>query len=181
MSSMVVFDYNTVQPPLRRCVGNRKYRKKRRKWSTKERIHKSGSAAPPGTVDPLGQLAWGSFTCPKLDPFEEDDWLRRQTRTQAEVVRLFQEKYPELPPISQGTVSKIEKQFRERIIGENIIGPFFIDDNLNGETYLALLQNNVVPTMANLYPAEGNPQLPGNAIWFQQDGAPAHYKVNVDR
>ncbi|KAJ8962491.1 hypothetical protein NQ318_000879, partial [Aromia moschata] len=30
-----------------------------------------------------------------------------RTRTQAEVVRLFQEKYPELPPISQGT-------FRER-------------------------------------------------------------------
>ncbi|KAJ8941334.1 hypothetical protein NQ318_004778 [Aromia moschata] len=28
------------------------------------------------------------------------------------------------------------------IIGENIIGPFFIDGNLNGETYLALLQNN---------------------------------------
>ncbi|KAJ8945075.1 hypothetical protein NQ318_005255 [Aromia moschata] len=23
--------------------------------------------------------------------------------------------------------------------------------------------------MANLYPAEENPQLPGNAIWFQQD------------
>ncbi|KAJ8942336.1 hypothetical protein NQ318_005328 [Aromia moschata] len=37
-----------------------------------------------------------------------------RTRTQAEVVRLFQEKYPELSPISQGTVSKIEKQFRER-------------------------------------------------------------------
>ncbi|KAJ8939139.1 hypothetical protein NQ318_010894 [Aromia moschata] len=36
------------------------------------------------------------------------------TRTQAEVVRLFQEKYSELPPTSQGTVSKIEKQFRER-------------------------------------------------------------------
>ncbi|KAJ8947614.1 hypothetical protein NQ318_002623 [Aromia moschata] len=31
-------------------------------------------------------------------------------------------------------------------------------------------------TMANLYPAEGNPQLPGNTIWFQQDGAPAHYE-----
>ncbi|KAJ8945387.1 hypothetical protein NQ318_007033 [Aromia moschata] len=26
---------------------------------------------------------------------------------------------------------------------ENVIGPFFIDGNLNGETYLALLQNNV--------------------------------------
>ncbi|KAJ8940692.1 hypothetical protein NQ318_017665 [Aromia moschata] len=64
------------------------------------------------------------------------------------------------------------------IIGENIIGPFFIDGNLNGAN-VALLQNNVVPTMANLYPDERNPQLPGNAIWFQQDGAQAHYEVNV--
>ncbi|KAJ8951119.1 hypothetical protein NQ318_021563 [Aromia moschata] len=30
------------------------------------------------------------------------------------------------------------------IIGENIIGHYFIDGNLNGETYLALLQNNKV-------------------------------------
>ncbi|KAJ8943067.1 hypothetical protein NQ318_015322 [Aromia moschata] len=67
------------------------------------------------------------------------------------------------------------------IIGDHIIGPYFIDGNMNGETYLALLQNNVVPTMADLYPAEGNPQLPGNAIRFQQDGAPAHYEVNVLR
>ncbi|KAJ8949605.1 hypothetical protein NQ318_007367 [Aromia moschata] len=37
-----------------------------------------------------------------------------RTRTQAEVVRLFQEKYPELLPISQGTISKIKKQFWER-------------------------------------------------------------------
>ncbi|KAJ8948033.1 hypothetical protein NQ318_003366 [Aromia moschata] len=37
-----------------------------------------------------------------------------KTRTQAEVVRLFQEIYPELRPISQVAVSKIEKQFRER-------------------------------------------------------------------
>ncbi|KAJ8943071.1 hypothetical protein NQ318_015327 [Aromia moschata] len=65
------------------------------------------------------------------------------------------------------------------IIGDHIIGLFFIDGNLNGETYLALLQNNVVPTMADLYPSEGNPQLPGNAIRFQQDGAPSTLRVNV--
>ncbi|KAJ8956910.1 hypothetical protein NQ318_014328, partial [Aromia moschata] len=113
-----------------------------------------------------------------------------RTRMQAEVVRLFEIKYPESPPISQGTVIERKSSLDERttqakpekvnvwagISGENIIGPFFIDGNLNGETYLALLQNNVVPTMTNLYPAEGNPQLPGNAIWFQQDSSPAHYE-----
>ncbi|KAJ8949747.1 hypothetical protein NQ318_005070 [Aromia moschata] len=96
-----------------------------------------------------------------------------RTRTQAEVVRLFQEKYPELPPISQGTmIIQIEnvlfsdestftlhghvnrrnyrywlrenphwmrelhtenpEKVKAGIIGENIIGPFFIAGKLNG-------------------------------------------------
>ncbi|KAJ8956134.1 hypothetical protein NQ318_016589 [Aromia moschata] len=38
---------------------------------------------------------------------------RQPQRRKFVVVRLFQEKYPDLPPIYQGTVSKIEKQFRE--------------------------------------------------------------------
>lgn len=65
------------------------------------------------------------------------------------------------------------------IIGDHIIGPFFIDGNLNGDNYLALLQNNVVPTLTNLYPDPANPQVPTNMIWFQQDGAPPHYQINV--
>jgi len=65
------------------------------------------------------------------------------------------------------------------IVGDHIIGPFFIDGNLNGENYLALLQNNVVPTLTNLYPDPGNPGVPADMIWFQQDGAPAHYELNV--
>ncbi|KAJ8951387.1 hypothetical protein NQ318_009951 [Aromia moschata] len=43
-----------------------------------------------------------------------DDWLRRQNTDAGQSCSPIQEKYPELPPISQGTVSKIEKQFRER-------------------------------------------------------------------
>ncbi|VEN53457.1 unnamed protein product, partial [Callosobruchus maculatus] len=35
------------------------------------------------------------------------------TRTQKEVARLFHEKFPNLLAVSQGTISKIEKQFRE--------------------------------------------------------------------
>ncbi|KAJ8963134.1 hypothetical protein NQ318_018599 [Aromia moschata] len=35
--------------------------------------------------------------------------------------------------------------------------------------------------IANLYPAEGNPQLPDNAIWSQQDGAPVHYESEIRR
>jgi hypothetical protein len=65
------------------------------------------------------------------------------------------------------------------IIGDHIIGPLFIDGNLNGGNYLELLQNYVVPALANLYPNPENPQVPSNLIWFQQDGAPPHYDINV--
>lgn len=65
------------------------------------------------------------------------------------------------------------------IVRNHIVGPFFIDGNLNGNKYLELLQNNIVPTLTNLYPDPANPQVPANVIWFQQDGAPPHYQINV--
>jgi hypothetical protein len=55
------------------------------------------------------------------------------------------------------------------IIDQNIIGPFFfVDRNVNGRTYLELLQNEMLPAVEAL---NYNPQN----IIFQQDGAPAHY------
>lgn len=38
------------------------------------------------------------------------------------------------------------------IVEDDIIGSFFIDGNLNGDNYLRLFQNNVVPPLTNLYP-----------------------------
>lgn len=53
------------------------------------------------------------------------------------------------------------------ILGDHIIGPFIIDGNLNGQKYLELLQNQIVPALQNL-------PIPFETIWFQQDGCPAH-------
>ncbi|KAJ8947546.1 hypothetical protein NQ318_005025 [Aromia moschata] len=36
-----------------------------------------------------------------------------RARTQCEVVRFFRETHPDLPPLNQGTISKIEAQYRE--------------------------------------------------------------------
>ncbi|KAJ8939816.1 hypothetical protein NQ318_014943 [Aromia moschata] len=36
-----------------------------------------------------------------------------RARTQCEVVRLFRETHPDLPPLNQGTISKIEAHNRE--------------------------------------------------------------------
>ena len=58
--------------------------------------------------------------------------------------------------------------FRDRVIG-----PFFIDGNLNGETYLPLLIDQIVPAIQELVRENLN------NVWFQQDGAPPLYRVIV--
>ncbi|KAJ8944199.1 hypothetical protein NQ318_014561, partial [Aromia moschata] len=149
-----------------------------------------------------------------------------RTRTQAEVVRLFQEKYPELRPISQGTRNSfgnvdmygssrknppnkrsddqkldvmlmleenphtssrqtastlnINHSSILRVLTKNQMHPYklhIFTFNLNGETYLTLLQNNV-PTMGNLYPVEGNPQLPGQLL---ENNSTENIQNNVTR
>lgn len=53
------------------------------------------------------------------------------------------------------------------ILGDNIVGPFVINGNLNGERYLQMLQENIIPAVRNL-------NVNFAEIWFQQDGCPAH-------
>ena len=54
------------------------------------------------------------------------------------------------------------------IFNNRIIGPFFIDGNLNVAKYETLLREQIYPAL--LAAAENI-----NQCWFQQDGAPAHY------
>lgn len=58
------------------------------------------------------------------------------------------------------------------IFKDTILGPFFIDGTLTGEKYLDLLITDVCPALAEL--AEDD-----EVVWFQQDGAPAHYHADV--
>lgn len=53
------------------------------------------------------------------------------------------------------------------LIGTNILGPFFIQGNLDGENYLHMLQHRIVPALRAL-------NLEG-PLWYQHDGAPPHY------
>lgn len=52
---------------------------------------------------------------------------------------------------------------------DQMIGPFFIDGNLNGPKYLQLLQEEIVPSLQEIAGDEYD------EVWFQQDGAPAHF------
>lgn len=58
------------------------------------------------------------------------------------------------------------------VLGNSVIGPFFIDGNLNGAVYLDLLQNRILPSVREV--AENL-----DSVWFQQDGCPAHEQLQV--
>jgi ribosomal protein S13 len=58
------------------------------------------------------------------------------------------------------------------ILGNRIIGPFFIPGHLNGENYLQLLETLVDPFITQVIEEDEN--FVENQLVFQQDGAPPH-------
>lgn len=58
------------------------------------------------------------------------------------------------------------------IVGGQFVGPFFIDGNLNADEYRRMLEHQIVPAVALA-------SNDFNQVWFQQDGAPAHYGRDV--
>lgn len=65
------------------------------------------------------------------------------------------------------------------ILNNTIIGPFFFDQNLTGDRYLQFLQNDLIPSVAHVFPNPNQPDMPDRSIWFQQDGAPPHFARQV--
>lgn len=58
------------------------------------------------------------------------------------------------------------------IYNNKIIGPFEIVGNLNSQTYLDLLINEVGPALEEVAHED-------QEVWYQHDGCPAHFGVNV--
>lgn len=58
------------------------------------------------------------------------------------------------------------------VIDHHTIGPYFFEANVNGDNYLDMLQNFVIPELNEL-------QIDSKTIWFQQNGASSHYTRNV--
>jgi hypothetical protein len=58
------------------------------------------------------------------------------------------------------------------VLNDRLIGPFFFDDQtITGDRYLEMLQNEMWPEIADHSDID--------SIFFQQDGAPPDYKLNV--
>lgn len=63
------------------------------------------------------------------------------------------------------------------ILGDHLVGPFFIDGNLNGDIYLEMLEDLIDPMITEILENDNN--LFEDQITFQQDGAPPHYTLEV--
>ncbi|KAJ8961814.1 hypothetical protein NQ318_021429 [Aromia moschata] len=70
-----------------------------------------------------------------------------RARTQCEVVRLFRETHPDLPPLNQGTISKIEAQYREMGHVRKVPSKrqAVLDDDTKLNLLLALEENPITP------------------------------------
>ncbi|KAJ8956885.1 hypothetical protein NQ318_014302 [Aromia moschata] len=73
----------------------------------------------------------------------------RRARTQCEVVRLFRETHPDLPPLNQGTISKIEAQYREMGHVRKVPSKrqAVVDDDTKMNLLLALEENPITPAV----------------------------------
>lgn len=58
------------------------------------------------------------------------------------------------------------------ILDNQVIGPYFFEESLTGARYLQFLQDCLVPRLNELFPNR-------NDLWFQQDGAPPDFAVDV--
>ncbi|KAJ8936788.1 hypothetical protein NQ318_021930 [Aromia moschata] len=70
-----------------------------------------------------------------------------RARTQCEVVRLFRETHPDLPPLNQGNISKIEAQYREMGHVRKVPSKrqAVVDDDTQLNLLLALEENPITP------------------------------------
>lgn len=84
---------------------------------------------------------------------------------------------PENPHLAHELYTQFPKKLNvwAGIFNDQIVGPFFIDGNLDGPTYLQLLEDAVIPRVVHLIEEDEEDFDP----IFQQDGAPPHYALAV--
>lgn len=58
---------------------------------------------------------------------------------------------------------------------QGVLGPFFFDANVDGQSYIAMLEENVVPQLRTMRWGRDRD------IWWQQDGAPPHFATEARR
>lgn len=64
------------------------------------------------------------------------------------------------------------------VTGNNrLIGPIFVDQNINGNVYLDIINDQLEPQLVQIFGQQANGAI--RRAWFFQDGAPAHRLIAV--
>ncbi|KAJ8954407.1 hypothetical protein NQ318_011081 [Aromia moschata] len=101
-----------------------------------------------------------------------------RARTQCEVVRLFRETHPDLPPLNQGTISKIEAQYREMGHVRKVPSKrqAVVDDDTKLNLLLALKENPITPARQLARDKQLLPNIPPKSV-IVMDNAPYHSRI----
>ena len=67
------------------------------------------------------------------------------------------------------------------MMGYRLIGPYLFEENLTAARYLDFLRFDLIPALAVMFPNHEDGDVPHQKIWFQQDGAPPHFGLEVKR
>ena len=59
----------------------------------------------------------------------------------------------------------------------NILGPFFFEGNMNGDRYLDMINDQIVPELEAIFQRQRRGVF--RRLWWVHDGAPAHQRVTV--
>ena len=77
--------------------------------------------------------------------------------------------------VHQSSTARFNVNIWDGIVGDYLLGPVIIPDRLNGAAYLEFLQNTL-PLFMEEIPV---PLAIRREMWFQHDGAPAHFSLQV--
>ncbi|KAJ8951208.1 hypothetical protein NQ318_010235 [Aromia moschata] len=111
-----------------------------------------------------------------------------RARTQCEVVRLFRETHPDLSPLNQGTISKIEAQYREMGHVRKVPSKRqAVDDDTKFNLLLALEENPITPARqlardisSTLFYPQGIGLLCTQSVFKTRHGAGAISTMNYE-
>ncbi|GFV74433.1 uncharacterized protein TNCV_5128751 [Trichonephila clavipes] len=116
----------------------------------------------------LDDSALHPFHYQRVQSLKECDFAPRQAFSQ----RYLQQRIAN-PFLQPPCCSQMRRLFRER--GDHLIGPYILPDRLTGPRYLIFLQQ-VLPELLDSAHVTAATRT---SMWFQQDGAPAHFSISV--
>ncbi|GFX32849.1 uncharacterized protein TNCV_889851 [Trichonephila clavipes] len=128
----------------------------------------------------LDDSALHPFHYQRVQSLKECDFAPRQAFSQWYLQQRIANPFLQPPCCSQ-----MRRLFRERdsflvnvgagILGDHLIGPYILPDRLIGPRYLISLEQ-VLPELLDSAHVTA---VTRTSMWFQQDGAPAHFSISV--